>query len=179
MVVCRIVFSPENGGGMKRKTGDRMDIWGAGPRLALFTALFCIPIVPIRLYFADWFRMDLVPLSARIVGGILFVILGVVLWITGLVAAVSAFRAGRLCTSGPFAVCRHPAYGAWIVFLLPGLSLLLNCWSGIVVSVIMYFLLRLLVRKEEAYLDRTFGEQFRAYKRRVPLVLPIGWLRRS
>ena len=42
----------------------------------------------------------------------------------------------------------------------------------------MYIALRWLVRDEEAWLEQTFGEAYRAYRRRVPAVMPTGWLER-
>jgi protein-S-isoprenylcysteine O-methyltransferase Ste14 len=34
-----------------------------------------------------------------------------------------------------------------------------------------------LVKEEDQYLEKTFGEEYLAYRKKVPAVLPIGWLR--
>lgn len=43
----------------------------------------------------------------------------------------------------------------------------------------MYALLRLFVHKEETWLEETFQDQYRDYRRRVPAVLPLPrfWVR--
>jgi protein-S-isoprenylcysteine O-methyltransferase Ste14 len=38
----------------------------------------------------------------------------------------------------------------------------------------MILILRLLVKKEEAYLEEVFGSSYTAYKKRVPCILPVG-----
>ena len=43
----------------------------------------------------------------------------------------------------------------------------------------MYFILRLLVKKEEIYLENVFGSQYREYKNKIPSILPIGWIKPS
>ena len=72
-------------------------------------------------------------------------------------------------------MCRHPVYGAWVVFNVPGLVLLANSWIGLFVPVLMYVTLRLLVRREETYLEQTFGEEYRRYRERTPAVFPLPW----
>jgi protein-S-isoprenylcysteine O-methyltransferase Ste14 len=43
----------------------------------------------------------------------------------------------------------------------------------------MYGLLRFFVRAEETWLEETFQDRYRAYRRRIPAVLPLPrfWLR--
>jgi hypothetical protein len=58
-------------------------------------------------------------------------------------------------------------------FNVPGMVLLADSWVGLLVPIPMYVLLRLLVLDEEAWLERTFGEEYHAYRARVPAVLPV------
>ena len=62
-------------------------------------------------------------------------------------------------------------------FFVPGIALLVNSWLALTVPVVMYILLRLMVRKEEAYLEERFKEEYLAYKRSTPAVLPVGWIK--
>jgi protein-S-isoprenylcysteine O-methyltransferase Ste14 len=43
----------------------------------------------------------------------------------------------------------------------------------------MYFLAGALVTKEDIYLKDTFGQEYLAYKHKVPAILPYGWLKRT
>jgi protein-S-isoprenylcysteine O-methyltransferase Ste14 len=64
---------------------------------------------------------------------------------------------------------------AWIIFFVPGIMLLLNTWIGLSASLVMYLLVRILAENEEIYLESVFGEEYLAYKKRIPAVLPVGW----
>jgi protein-S-isoprenylcysteine O-methyltransferase Ste14 len=69
--------------------------------------------------------------------------------------------------SGPFRFTRNPLY-VGLTVLYVGLSLLFNTWWSLFllvpVGVVMH---HLVVRREEAYLERKFGDTYIAYCRRV------------
>ncbi len=155
-----------------------MTRWGIGLKLAAYSAALCAPLIGLGIYAPDRFRIDILPTSVRLAIGIIAAVLGLILYVTGAVTAMRAFTRGRLCTTGPFRVCRHPIYGAWITLILPGLSLLLDSWIFLAIPVVLYVVMRLLIRTEEDYLAERFGDEYRAYRRRTPAVLPIGWIRR-
>lgn len=79
---------------------------------------------------------------------------------------------GSLATDGVYRYLRHPQYlgillvtAGWLVHwpTLPGVVM----WP---VLVVMYYRLS---RGEEAYLAREFGEAYRAYASRTPMLLPV------
>jgi len=75
--------------------------------------------------------------------------------------------ANALVTSGVFGRSRNPIYFAFVVFLL-GLGLAAgNPWLIFLAPLLMIYLTWRVILREEAYLERRFGEDYRAYKRRV------------
>ena len=106
---------------------------------------------------------------------------GVVLLAIGLpmlvVAALSvgvAYKKDELATTGIFGMVRNPIYAAWIVFIIPGLVLLLRSWPMFFAPFLAYGLFKMLVGKEEKYLQERFGEAYLEYKARVPELFPWG-----
>lgn len=85
--------------------------------------------------------------------------------------------AHKLATDGVFRCCRHPVYASFVVFLVPGIFLILNSWLGLTTPIFMYTILCILVRKEEKYLENVFGVEYVEYKKRVPIILPYGCLK--
>ncbi len=85
--------------------------------------------------------------------------------------AGTGIRAGEPTTvvvkSGAYRWSRNPIYLAFILFLA-GLAVWLdNAWL-LVLEVLFIALLRYaVIAKEEAYLERKFGEEYRQYKARV------------
>lgn len=91
-------------------------------------------------------------------------------------AVLRAFEKKDLCADGAYVVCRHPIYASVLLFYLPALSLLVDAWSGLVAVAPGYVLVLVFVRREEEYCQDTFGEEYAAYRRRTPALLPLGWL---
>ena len=81
----------------------------------------------------------------------------------------------HLCTTGPFRIVRHPIYSGSLLLACPGVSLLLNSWIVLLLPVIMYPILSILVRKEEAMMTAIFGKQYTRYAVRIGRLIPRFW----
>jgi protein-S-isoprenylcysteine O-methyltransferase Ste14 len=82
------------------------------------------------------------------------------------------FDEGKLITKGVYAYFRHPIYGSWIVFIIPGIVLILNSLLGLTIPFVMYAIFKILVAEEEIYLEEKFGDQYFEYKRKVGGIFP-------
>jgi protein-S-isoprenylcysteine O-methyltransferase Ste14 len=75
--------------------------------------------------------------------------------------------ATAIVTSGPFRYSRNPLYLA-LTLLYVGLTLAVNTWWGLVFLVPLLITMHLgVVRREERYLERKFGDSYRTYRSRV------------
>ena len=68
---------------------------------------------------------------------------------------------------GPYRVTRNPMYLMMVLGCLGFAVLLWNLWILILTPLCAWVLQRYAILPEEAYLERTFGEGYLAYKRRV------------
>jgi protein-S-isoprenylcysteine O-methyltransferase Ste14 len=105
------------------------------------------------------------------------VLAGVPLYVWGLRVFRRAWGQGELATTGPYARCRHPIYATWIFLIVPGVCLLTGSWLVLTAPLAMYAAARLFVWKEEADLERRFGEAYRAWRRRTGAFVPRGGTR--
>ncbi len=72
-----------------------------------------------------------------------------------------------LVLEGPYRFSRNPIYLGFVCTLI-GLPLALGIYWGAVLSpLLMALLYRLVIRHEEAYLEKKFGEAYAGYKSRV------------
>jgi protein-S-isoprenylcysteine O-methyltransferase Ste14 len=156
---------------------NKMTFWGVGPKYGLFSAVYCILMVALSKYFDPFFTIHFVPHDVLVTIATILILIGIPFYIVSLVTIKRAFSAGRLVTEKTFGMCRHPVYSAWIIFFVPGIMLLNNTWIGLSAPLVMYILLLNLVKKEEAYLETVFGNEYLAYKEMIPTVLPIGWFK--
>lgn len=154
-----------------------MTHWGVGPRFGFYMVPYCILMVVISLYLDPLFKITFIPYHALATTGIILILMGIPFYVISLNAVMRAFKAGSLITNGVYGMCRHPVYSAWIVFYIPGIMLLINTWLGLTAPFVLYFVLITLVKEEDIFLEKTYGDTYLDYKQSVPAVFPIGWLR--
>jgi protein-S-isoprenylcysteine O-methyltransferase Ste14 len=110
-----------------------------------------------------------------LLAGLAFVVVGFAL------AGVSArafHRAGThvvpgrpamaLVTTGPYKVTRNPIYIGFLLVYFGLAVILTSFWVLLLIVPVLFFLKRGVVDREEAYLEREFGEAYRKYTLRVP-----------
>jgi len=75
--------------------------------------------------------------------------------------------ATAIVTAGPFRFSRNPLYCA-LTLLYLGLTAIVNTWWGVIVLVPLLAVMHVgVVLREERYLERKFGEDYRRYKSSV------------
>ncbi len=145
-------------------------IFGSGPLLLALTIILLVAAV--RLQHLVW--LPLLPWSASICLGLagLVLILGGVSLIWSLRTLPLTERGRRLVTEGPYQYVRHPLYST--MFLSLGLAAFFvtrTFWVLVAIGS-LFALAHLLVRREEAFMERCFGEAWRTYARRTPRFFP-------
>jgi len=73
----------------------------------------------------------------------------------------------RLTTNGPFRFTRNPGYLS-LAMIYASIAILRNSpWAIILLPLVLFVIQREVIGREERYLERTFGEEYLAYKARV------------
>lgn len=78
----------------------------------------------------------------------------------------------ELIMSGPYGLVRHPIY-AGLLFALAGTVLVRDELRGVLSVPLAWLSFRLKYRVEERWMTERFGAQYRAYKQRVPALIPV------
>lgn len=149
-----------------------MTVWGIGGKWLLWSLLASAPVIACGGLLREslvvtsvspwWFRG----------AGVALLLMGIPFWFVSAVTLKRAHEADTLCTTGVFALCRNPIYAAWTLFLVPGFILFFRTPLLLLIPVIMYAVLRLVLPREDAWLEKKYGEAYRSYRTRVPLILP-------
>ena len=72
-----------------------------------------------------------------------------------------------LTTEGPFRYSRNPGYLS-LAIIYAGLAVIRNSpWAILFLPAVVIIIQREVIGREERYLERTFGEEYLDYKRRV------------
>ena len=72
-----------------------------------------------------------------------------------------------LITSGPYRFSRNPLYLGGNVFIFLGAALLFGSPTALLVTALHLPLMDRMIRREEAQLERKFGQEWRDYRKRV------------
>ena len=81
----------------------------------------------------------------------------------------------ELVTTGPYRWVRHPLYGVGST-AFAALSLVAASWfMGLFVLLAILAVIAFVIPREEANLERAFGADYRAYRRRTGRLLPRLW----
>lgn len=135
--------------------------------------IYAIPLV-LGLLAERWIPTRTTPDRLAAPLGIGCLVLGVALAFT----AVRRFRTARttlqpweattaLVTGGPFRFSRNPIYLGYTLLYL-GVGFWVNSlWPLILLPAVLWLMHRLVINREEAYLERQFGEGYLAYRSRV------------
>ena len=99
------------------------------------------------------------------------------LGLTGIAAVVAFSRAGtspnpyrsstQLVTTGIYGISRNPMYVGFTLWFLAVACWRNNLWLFVVLPVVLLVMLYGVIRREESYLERKFGDEYRAYRARV------------
>jgi protein-S-isoprenylcysteine O-methyltransferase Ste14 len=85
--------------------------------------------------------------------------------------SVTIKQGHELITTGPYAMVRHPIYtGVLIGFL--GMAIAISQVRGFLVLVLIFFVLWLKLRMEEAWMRTQFGETYATYARQTAALVP-------
>jgi protein-S-isoprenylcysteine O-methyltransferase Ste14 len=154
-----------------------MNRWGIGPIFAALSLGYGLIMFALSRYFFPHYQMQFLPHRFFLMLGITLIAIGIPFFLISAVTVQRAYNADKLVTDGIFRWCRHPLYASWVVFIVPGIALLEKSWIGLTTPIFMYIILRILVQKEEIHLENVFGSEYLDYKKKVPCILPYGWLR--
>jgi protein-S-isoprenylcysteine O-methyltransferase Ste14 len=158
---------------------ERLSRFGVGPKIV--AAVFVCAI-------AAWFvsnefpRLCLIPaLRSPVVRAFAWLLVGfgLVLWLAGAVTVMRAYDRDELVTSGPYAIVRHPMYSAWIVLIMPGLTLLTTSWPLLAAPLAAYAVFKRLIHREDEYLAKRYGRRYLDYRLRVHEIIPVPQFRRT
>lgn len=111
--------------------------------------------------------------------GMILLIVGVYFWISSAILVKRAFESRRLVQTGVYGLSRNPMYAGFIVFIIPGLALVVNNMLLIAVSVAMFIVFKLRIGREESFLSEEFGVEYERYRTMVPQLIPFVRLRRT
>lgn len=151
-----------------------MNIFGIGPMIAATGVTSFVAVILFRVargHLSQW----AFPREAGIGAGAILVAVGLYFWLDSVRLIATRFKKDVLITTGVYRFVRNPMYAAFIVFIVPGLSLLLDDPMITLSSASMLLVFKSGIHREEEYLRERFGCAYLDYLRRVRQIVPFLW----
>ena len=152
---------------------QRLSRYGIGPRMMLSAVAYGLVAGAATYAWPDVCLLRWPPYAVFATAGGILLALGVPMWLTAIISVMRAYKRDELVTSGVFGLVRHPVYSAIIVLALPGIALLTRSWPLFPMPLVAYAVFKLLIHREDEYLERRFGQAYLDYRARVNEVIPV------
>jgi protein-S-isoprenylcysteine O-methyltransferase Ste14 len=144
-----------------------MKITGAAPKIAIPTIIYMFIAIYVDKLNYPLFKISLDNYSTLVVIGVIMVMIGVSMVIAVQGKLRKSFYSGLLMQDGLYKVLKNPMYDAYLIFVFPGLSLLLNSWLVMTTFIVNFILLQIFIREEYRYLDNKFDVEYKSYLNNV------------
>ena len=158
---------------------EEMNRLGVGPKFALLGVVYGVVILALHYCFFSTLTFTLVSRWVNIAFGTVLIVVGIPLFILSGIMVHTHIGQGKLCTTGVYAYCRHPLYAAWVVFVIPGIVLIIGSVVAISWPLFLYVLCKKYTSEEEEYLRMKFGEEYLKYEKGVYAIFPKLWRKYS
>jgi protein-S-isoprenylcysteine O-methyltransferase Ste14 len=146
--------------------------WGVGPSIGIAVVAYAALAGFVSWTWPQVCSIPATPYSILLTCGLVLVGIGVPMLVVAGRAATVAYNSDKLATNGIFGLVRHPIYSAWIVFIIPSLVLLSRSWPLLLTPLVAYIVFKIMIRREDDYLEQRFGDEYRQYRIAVNELLP-------
>ena len=152
--------------------------WGVGPSIVVSAGAYAAVAGLATWLWPNVCLVRVVPNTVFLIAGIVLLVIGVPMLLVAARAATIGYNSDKFATNGIFGLTRNPIYSAWIVFIIPGLVLMSRSWPLFLTPVMAYIIFKARIGRENEYLEKRFGEEYRKYKAEVNELIPC-WSRRA
>ena len=151
---------------------EKLSFFGVGPKIARIAIPFLIIAIVLTVLYPGIFTFGENAQKPLLFAGIVLLAIAIVFYIATLSVLVPGIRENRLVTGGVFRLCQNPLYAALLLFLIPGLGLVLNSWIIPLTSLLGALAFRKFIHEEEELLERLFGDEYRHYRDQTSFFFP-------
>ncbi|MHA1794357.1 MAG: methyltransferase family protein [Promethearchaeota archaeon] len=148
------------------------DLLGAGRQLIIFGIPSSIILFVVNWLWFPELKFLIVNEVVNSLVGFLFLIPGILLWITS-VREISKFtQSEELVKDGIYSRVRHPLYSAIILLVIPAIIIFMKFILGLVIPLLMILTFNFSIKKEETALVDKYGDEYREYMKKVKKLVP-------
>lgn len=161
---------------MKKENQEHLPVMGVGPVCIAIMITFTaagIALVKFNMLTSGDVGGGVITVLF-VIAGILCIAGGIILWYAAVFSAKIdiTIKSNRLETGGVYALVRNPIYSAFL-FICIGALLFCRNWYVLILPPLFWVYLTVFMKlTEEKWLSERFGEEYKAYSKRVNRLIP-------
>ena len=161
---------------MKKENQEHLPVMGVGPVCIAIMIAFTaagIALVKFNMLISGDVGGGAIAVLF-VIAGILCIAGGIILWYAAVFSAKIdiTIKSNRLETGGVYAIVRNPIYSAFL-FICIGALLFCRNWYVLILPPLFWVYLTVFMKlTEEKWLSERFGEEYKAYSKRVNRLIP-------
>ncbi|EMB44087.1 methyltransferase family protein [Treponema denticola] len=161
---------------MKKENQEHLPVMGVGPVCIAIMIAFTaagIALVKFNMLISGDVGGGAIAVLF-VIAGILCIAGGIILWYAAVFSAKIdiTIKSNRLETGGVYAIVRNPIYSAFL-FICIGALLFCRNWYVLILPPLFWVYLTVFMKlTEERWLSERFGEEYKAYSKRVNRFIP-------
>ena len=146
---------------------SKMKITGVAPMIAIPTFIYLILTILVTYLSDGIFKITSQSNNVILAAGGALILTGALAVASCGRKLLKTFDKGILMTDGLYKIFRNPMYAAYLIFVIPGISMLFNSWLALTTIILNYILFSFLIKREHQYLREKFGMEYENYLAKV------------
>jgi protein-S-isoprenylcysteine O-methyltransferase Ste14 len=152
---------------------NKLNFLGIGPKIGVIALLWLVVTVLFSLKFTSSFSYFAAGNKILFFSGLVFVITGSIMYFLTIPSLLKGLKETKLVTTGTYYLCCNPLYASILLFIVPGISLLMNSWPVLTTSIVAYISFKFFIKSEVAEMEKFFGDDYRKYRSETPEFFPF------
>ncbi|HEX2967589.1 MAG TPA: isoprenylcysteine carboxylmethyltransferase family protein [Bacteroidales bacterium] len=154
---------------------NKLNFFGVGPRIGLVVLPWLAVSVFLSVVFKNRFGFPVDKTNILFIAGLVILIGGLIFYFLTVPLLLKGLKETKLVTTGAFSLCCNPLYAAIILFIIPGIALMMNSWLVLSTTIAGYIVFKFYIKGEYEELERFFGDEYKNYRRKTPEFFPTGF----
>ena len=152
---------------------NTLNFFGVGPKIGRIALPWLAVAIVASIIFKETFVYFTHSHRLLFYCGLALILLGLVMYFMTLPKLLKGLKETKLVTSGAYYLCCNPLYTAIILFIIPGVSLLMNSWLVLTAGILAYILFKVYIENEYSEMELFFGDEYKKYRAATPEFFPF------
>jgi len=152
---------------------NKLNFLGIGPKIAIVLLPWLTVSIFLSVKYKAVFTFCQPSCSSLYYTGVALLVLGIIMYFSTVPLLLKGLKETRLVTTGAYYLCCNPLYAAIILFIIPGVALMINSWLILTTTPAGYIIFKLTIRKEYTEMVSFFGEAYSKYRSETPEFFPF------